>query len=161
MNTYSILLNTSGIATIDDVNEGKGIWQIINDNVVHNLWFSNTRTVNNNYSILKRETKHFFSKSKGQSNMESEFSVLMIIRRQWIWCCHGTTKMHPVSDDHCPDKTSVQRKNLSIFGFCYYHFSHSTLHFDLTDRPVADPDLELRGAVLILGFHVTSEKDQN
>ena len=57
--------------------------------------------------------------------------------------------MHPVSDDHCPDKASVQRKNLSIFGFFYYHFSHLILHFDLTDRPVADPDLELRGAVLI------------
>jgi len=54
-------LNTPCIATIDDVNEGKGIWQIINDNVVHNLRFPNARAVNNYNSILKNEMKYFVS----------------------------------------------------------------------------------------------------
>ena len=35
--TYSVFLNSSGIGTVYGINEGKGFWQILGDDPVHDI----------------------------------------------------------------------------------------------------------------------------
>jgi len=58
--TYPIFLNSSSIGTVDDVDEGKSLRQILCDYLVHNIRLANPRTVNDNHAVLK-----FKKKSKG------------------------------------------------------------------------------------------------
>ena len=46
-------MNTTGVSNVNDINEGEGFYEVILNYVVHYLRFTNTRTINNCYVILK------------------------------------------------------------------------------------------------------------
>ena len=46
-------MNTTSVSNVDDINEGEGFYEVILNYVVHYLRFTNTRTINNCYVILK------------------------------------------------------------------------------------------------------------
>ena len=45
-------LNSAGIAAFDDIDESKGIWWVVHNNVVHNIWLPDFRAVNDHKTIL-------------------------------------------------------------------------------------------------------------
>lgn len=55
--THSIFVNSSSVCTVNYVNESKGIWQVLFNDLVHLVRFTNARTVNNHYPILKCRKK--------------------------------------------------------------------------------------------------------
>ena len=55
--TYPIFLNSSSIGTVDDVDEGESLRQILCDYLVHNIRLANPRTVNDNHAVLKLKKK--------------------------------------------------------------------------------------------------------
>ena len=56
--TYPVLLNSSGIRTVDYVDKGKGLWQKLQRNVTDLLRIANARTVYNDHTSLQ-ERKSF------------------------------------------------------------------------------------------------------
>ena len=50
--THPISLNSSGIATVDDIDESKGIWQVVHNNIVHNVRLPDARAVNDYNTVL-------------------------------------------------------------------------------------------------------------
>ena len=53
VNTYSVFLNSSSVSTVYDINEGKGLRQILCDYLVHDVGLTNTWTINYNHAFLK------------------------------------------------------------------------------------------------------------
>jgi len=53
VNTYSVFLNSSSVSTVYDINEGKGLWQILCDYLIHDVGLTNTRTINYYHAFLK------------------------------------------------------------------------------------------------------------
>ena len=51
--THSIFFNSTCQGAVYDVNEGKGILQIIDNYLIHDIWLPNTRAVNDYHSLLK------------------------------------------------------------------------------------------------------------
>ena len=51
--TYPVLLNSSGIRTVDYVDKGKGLWQKLQRNVTDLLRIANARTVYNDHTSLQ------------------------------------------------------------------------------------------------------------
>ena len=53
--TYPVLLNSSGIRTVDYVDKGKGLWQKLQRNVTDLLRIANARTVYNDHTSLQEK----------------------------------------------------------------------------------------------------------
>ena len=50
--TNPIFLNSTSVATIDNVNKAKSFRNVFCYNLIHNLRFSNARTINNDNTFL-------------------------------------------------------------------------------------------------------------